>query len=544
MRTSSAIHLRLDARFLNDERSNYVSNKQTASPEVPKIDAAVLKVAAVVVLGSIMSILDITVVNVALPTFRSEFGVDRMSTVAWTVTAYTLALAAVIPMAGWAADRFGTKRLYLLALALFTFGSVLCAAAWSIESLVAFRVIQGLGGGMLMPLGMTILTRAAGPARIGRLMAIMGIPMLLGPIMGPILGGWLIENASWHWIFLINLPLGLAAIVYANVVLEKDSVKRSESFDFIGMLLMSPGLALFLFGVSSIPETGTMTEPKVWGSMLAGAILVISFVFYSFKPEHPLLDLRLFKNYNLSIAALTLFVFAGAFFGGLLLVPSYFQQVGGETALRAGLMMAPQGLGAMLTMPIAGILADRVPIGRIVPFGLTIICGGMFSLSTLNAETSNTTIMVTLFVMGLGMGLTMMPLMTSALRTLQAHQVARGSTLINIVQQVASSAGIAVITVVLTQKMEASKALTAATALHEAEQTGKQPSFEVLAYVQTLGDKFPGLVMDDMASAFATALTVSFFMCLVGLFVSLFLPKKRNPFQGDDAAPSAATLIH
>lgn len=522
-----------------------MSKSKAVTPEPgQKIDAVVLKVAVVVVLGSIMSILDITVVNVALPTFRTEFGVDRMSTVAWTVTAYTLALAAVIPLAGWAADRFGTKRLYLLALGLFTFGSVLCAVAWSIESLIAFRVIQGLGGGMLMPLGMTILTRAAGPDRIGRLMAIMGIPMLLGPIMGPILGGWLIDNASWHWIFLINLPLGVAAIVYAFVVLEKDSVEPSESFDFIGMLLMSPGLALFLFGVSSIPETGTMAEPKVWGSMLAGGILVISFIFYSFKPEHPLLDLRLFKNYNLSIAALTLFVFAGAFFGGLLLVPSYFQQVGGETPLRAGLMMAPQGLGAMLTMPIAGILADRVPIGRIVPFGLAIICGGMFSLSTLNAETSNTTIMVTLFVMGLGMGLTMMPLMTSALRTLAAHQVARGSTLINIVQQVASSAGIAIITVVLTQKMEASKALTAATALHEAEQTGKQPSFEVLAYVQTLGDKFPGLVMDDMASAFATALTVSFFMCLVGLVVSLFLPKKREPVLDDGAASAAASLIH
>lgn len=521
-----------------------MSKKSAPVQDAQKIDAAVLKIAVVVVLGSIMSILDITVVNVALPTFETEFDVTRKSTVAWTVTAYTLALAAVIPMAGWAADRFGTKRLYILALGLFTIGSVLCAVAWSIESLIAFRVVQGLGGGMLMPLGMTILTRAAGPDRIGRLMAIMGIPMLLGPIAGPILGGWLIDNYSWHWIFLINLPLGLAAIVYAYVVLEKDTVEPSESFDFIGMLMMSPGLALFLFGVSSIPETGTMTEPKVWGSMLAGALLVIAFIFYSFKPEHPLLDLRLFKNYNLSIAALTLFVFAGAFFGGLLLVPSFFQQVGGETPLRAGLMMAPQGLGAMLTMPIAGILADRFPVGRIVPFGMAIICGGMFSLSTLDANTSNTTIMVTLFVMGLGMGLTMMPLMTSALRTLQAHQVARGSTLINIVQQVASSAGIAVITVVLTQEMEASKAISASRALHEAQISGKQPSFEVLAYFQSMGEKFPAMVMDDMAGAFATALTISFVMCLAGFVVSLFLPKKRQQVQGDDTAASAASLMH
>ena len=168
-----------------------------SAPEYPdNIDGAVLKIAGVVVLGAIMTILDITVVNVALPTFQTAFtGIDDplpYSTVAWTVTGYTLALATVIPLTGWAADRFGTKRLYLAAIGLFTLGSALCAAAQSIEMLITFRVLQGLGGGMLMPLGMTIMTRAAGPHRMGRLMAVLGIPMLLGPIMGPILGGWLI----------------------------------------------------------------------------------------------------------------------------------------------------------------------------------------------------------------------------------------------------------------------------------------------------------------------------------------------------------------
>ena len=224
------------------------------------IDGAVLKIAGVVVLGAIMSILDITVVNVALPTFQEEFGTPddpiAYSHVAWTVTGYTLALATVIPMTGWAADRFGTKRLYMTAIALFTAGSVLCATAWDINVLIAFRVLQGLGGGMLMPLGMTIMTRAAGPHRMGRLMAILGVPMLLGPILGPIIGGWLIEVASWHWIFLINVPLGSIAIVYAWFVLAKDSPEPSESFDFLGMALMSPGLALFLFGVSSLPAEG------------------------------------------------------------------------------------------------------------------------------------------------------------------------------------------------------------------------------------------------------------------------------------------------
>ena len=424
-------------------------------PDDDRITPAILKVAGVVVLGSIMAILDTTVVNVALPTFITTFDVNSYSTVAWTITGYTLALAAVIPATGWAADRFGTKRLYIAALALFTLGSVLCATAWSIETLILFRVLQGLGGGMLMPLGMTIMTKAAGPHRIGRLMAILGIPMLLGPILGPIIGGWLIDAASWHWIFLINLPLGIAAIVYALMALPADAPVPSETFDFIGMALMSPGLALFLYGVSSIPGEGTVLATKVLLPGLIGLALMAAFVGWAFRPEHPLLDLRLFRDRNLTIATVVMFLFAASFFGALLLVPTYFQQVRGESVLKAGLLVAPQGLGAMVTMPLAGTLADKLPVGRIVPFGfLGIIVGvGGLAFST-DPDTSYWQIIVFLFIMGLGMGGTMMPTFTSALKTLREHQVARGSTLINVLQQVASSVGVAVMSVLLTNQQE------------------------------------------------------------------------------------------
>ncbi len=337
---------------------------------------AVLKIASVVVLGAIMSILDVTVVSVALTTFAEDFETSY-ATVAWTMTAYTLALATVIPVTGWAADRFGTKRLYMTALVLFVLGSVACAMAWDITSLIGFRVLQGLGGGMLMPLGMTIMTRAAGPDRVGRVMAVLGIPMLLGPIGGPILGGWLIEAASWHWIFLINLPIGIIALAAAFIILPSDKAKPSESFDFLGMILLSPGLALFLFGVSSIPEVGTVASARVLVSAGIGLALIIAFVFHALNKDHPLIDLHLFKNRQLTTAVITTSLFIVAFMGAGLLFPSYFIQVGGHTTLAAGLLMAPQGLGAMVTMPIAGRLVDKIGPGKIVLTGLPLILIGL-----------------------------------------------------------------------------------------------------------------------------------------------------------------------
>ncbi|MDD9347648.1 DHA2 family efflux MFS transporter permease subunit [Mumia sp.] len=515
------------------------STSQT--PDYPEnIDAAVLKIAGVVILGVIMSILDITVVNVALPTFQQEFGsaADPLaySHVAWTVTAYTLALATVIPLTGWAADRFGTKRLFIAAIALFTAGSVLCAAAQDINTLIAFRVLQGLGGGMIMPLGMTILTRAAGPHRMGRLMAILGIPMLLGPILGPIVGGWLIEHASWHWIFLINLPIGVATLVYAWFALPGDRPEPSESFDFLGMLLLSPGLALFLFGVSSIPEKGTVADTRVWIPMLVGAALMLAFVRHSFRPKHPLLDLRLFRHRNLTISVIVMFLFVAAFFGSLLLVPTYFQQVRGESTLDAGLLVAPQGIGAMLTMPIAGRLVDRIPVGRIVPFGFLGILVGLFPLTQITSETAYWKIIAALFVMGLGMGATMMPVFTSALKSLSHQEVARGTTLININQQIASSVGVAVMSVLLTAWLPTQRIWYAV--------VGSWQNPEIIP--QLGGQAAVDAVLADAGEAFAQTFWVAWVLLLLAVIPVAFLPRRRpaetpvGPEGAETPADSAA----
>src|SRR5690242_18494566 len=213
------------------------------------LDRGLLLVASCVVLGAIMSILDTTVVNVAIKTLAVDFHTS-LTTIQWVATGYTLALATVIPLTGWAADRFGTKRLYLTSITLFVCGSVLSGLAWSSASLIGFRVLQGLGGGMLMPAGMTILTQAAGPHRVGRVMAIIGVPMMLGPILGPVLGGWLVNDASWRWIFFINLPIGIVAFIAALRILPKDQPQVGERFDTLGLFLLSPGLALLIYGLA------------------------------------------------------------------------------------------------------------------------------------------------------------------------------------------------------------------------------------------------------------------------------------------------------
>ena len=503
-----------------------------SNPESDKLDVGVLKIAGVVVLGAIMSILDVTVVSVALPTFQNEFHVTY-ALAAWSMTGYTLALATVIPLTGWAADRFGTKRLYLLALTLFVAGSVLCAFAWDMPSLIAFRVFQGLGGGMLMPLGMTILTHAAGPHRVGRVMAVLGIPMLLGPIGGPILGGWLIESASWHWIFLINLPIGIAALIYSKVVLAADKPEPSESFDFKGMLLMSPGLALFLFGVSSIPGEGTINAPKVYIPAIVGLALMVTFVFHALRTEHPLIDLRLFANRNLTIAVIAMTLFSVAFMGAGLLFPSYFLQIRGETTLAAGLLLAPQGIGAMVTMPIAGMLADRIGPGKIVLTGIVVMAVGMTVFTQVDSDTTYALLLSALFVMGLGMGATMMPIMSAALASLTHEHVARGSTLMNIVQQGAGSIGTAVLSVVLTNRILSYQFSGPAIAAQ---------SDSEIAKMLPPGAMEAGL--SDAAGSFGTTFAVATVLIVLTLIPAFLLPRKKPVLPEGEDVKAAPVMMH
>jgi EmrB/QacA subfamily drug resistance transporter len=403
----------------------------------------------VVVLGAIMSILDVTVVNVAINHLADQFDAP-LATIQWVTTGYTLALATVIPVTGWAAARFGTKRLYMISIALFVGGSALAGAAWSAESLIFFRVLQGLGGGMIMPAGMTILTQAAGPARVGRVMSVVGIPMLLGPICGPILGGYLVDDVSWRWIFFINLPIGILTLLLAARILKRDEPRPGERLDLLGLILLSPGLAALIYGLAKGAQKGDFGTSETLIPTIAGALLVVAFTVRALTARNPLIDLRLLKRRSVAAASGTIALFMCAFMGAMLLLPLYYQVVRQESALAAGLLLAPQGLGAMVTMPVGGRLTDRIGPGRVVLAGLCVVVASVAGFTALlGAHTSYWALGSTLFVMGMGMGLTMMPTMAAAIQTLVHDEVPRASTMMNIIQQVSASVGTALMSVLL-----------------------------------------------------------------------------------------------
>jgi EmrB/QacA subfamily drug resistance transporter len=490
------------------------------------LDRKLLAVAGVVVLGAVMSILDTTVVNVAINTLGRDFNTS-LSTIQWIATGYTLALATVIPVTGWAADRFGTKRLYMLSIALFIAGSALSGAAWSAGSLIAFRVLQGLGGGMLMPAGMTILTRAAGPQRVGRVMAIIGVPMLMGPILGPILGGWLVDDVSWRWIFFINLPIGAVALLCSLRILPKDTPQPAQRFDALGLFLLSPGLALLIYGLAQSSSSGGFGAAKVIVPALAGVALLVAFLRHALHTADALIDLRLFANRTFAAAAGTLLLMVISVFGAMLLLPLYFQAVRGESALSSGLLLAPQGFGAMLVMPIAGQLTDRTGVGRIVLVGLSLVAVSTLALTQLAGDTSYWALGAALFVMGMGMGSSMMPLMSGAMQTLRRAQVARASTALNIIQQVGASIGTAVMSVILVAALK-----------------DRLPDAPAGGGLGGSGAGLPARIRDLMASAFAHTYWYALGLLALALFAALMLPRRKpEPIEDDDADDTAAPVL-
>jgi EmrB/QacA subfamily drug resistance transporter len=316
-------------------------------------------------------------------------------------------------------------------------------------------------------------------------------------------------------------------------MLPKDDPKPSESFDFLGMMLLSPGLALFLFGVSSTPQTGTIASARVLVPAIIGGLLVITFIWHALQATHPLIDLRLFRHRQLTVSVITMSLFSIAFFGAMLLFPTYFIKVRLESTLSAGILLAPQGIGAMFTMPLAGKLTDRRGPGWIVLSGIALIITGM-AVFTQVSDTSNYVLLLgALFVMGMGMGATMMPIMSAALGTLTHQEVARGSTLMNIVQQVAGSIGTAVMSVILTNQFLSKPAVQLANEAARDPSKQDQLTPDVLAQV-------PG----QMAEGFAVTFTVALVLVVACLVPTLLLPRKGHDHTEDSEGAPQLVAMH
>jgi EmrB/QacA subfamily drug resistance transporter len=306
------------------------------------VDRATWMVAGTVVLGSVMSVVDTTIVNVALRDLARDFGIS-ITEVHWVASGYLLALAIAIPLAGWASERFGAKRVWMTSVALFLVGSMLAGVSWSIGSLIAFRLLQGFGGGMIVPVGMSMLARAAGPGRLGRVMSVIGIAQLIGPVLGPVLGGLLVEHGGWRWIFYVNVPVGVLALMLAARTLPSDKPEPCERLDVRGFALLSPGLAALVFGLAEMSGGGGIAGPRAVGPLVAGVALVAAFVMHARRAPKPLIDVRMLQTRAFAAASGTTFCLAMSMFGALFLLPLYFQAGRGLSPAEAGLLLAPKG---------------------------------------------------------------------------------------------------------------------------------------------------------------------------------------------------------
>ena len=437
-----------------------------ASPEgraMPTSIAGILAALSAVILGAFMAILDATIVNVALPTFGRVFE-SSLQSLQWIITGYMLASAAVIPLSGWLSDRFGAKRVYLVALVLFTAGSALCAAATTAPMLTGFRVLQGLGGGMLMPVGMAILYRLAPPDKRGAVMGLFGIPMLLGPALGPVISGWLLEFASWPWIFLINVPVGAVAVVIGMRSLPSLGAENVGSrLDTLGMVLGPIAFASLTYGISESTEAGWTGRSTVTG-ITVGLIALAAFIARELTTVQPLLELRVFKSRDFSLAILTQWLIIAGMFGTFFLIPVFLQQVRGYSPFQTGLITLPNALVAAVTMPLAGKLYDKVGARPPVFAGLSIVAVSFWMLSGLSADTTAWDLMLPLAVMGGGMGMSMMPLGTHVLSTAPRNLVSRVTSLTGSCQNVVASLAIASFTTLLQSRFVANAAGGALTA--------------------------------------------------------------------------------
>jgi EmrB/QacA subfamily drug resistance transporter len=416
-----------------------------ASDHIPR---HVWVVCGVVILGMIMSILDTTIVNVALHTLSHDLD-SPLAQVQWVITGYLLSLAAVIPVTGWAARRFGAKQVYMTSLVLFTAGSAACGLSNSTTSLVLFRILQGAGGGMIMPVAMMIMAQVAGPQRMGRVMGFVSMPAMIAPILGPVVGGLILENLHWSWIFFVNVPIGVIAFALGWRMLPHTDSGAAGRLDVLGLAMLPAGFAALIYGVSELGSGAALGSGEVILPSAAGVVLIVLFCLHALRIENPLLDIRMYANRVFAGAAFTNFGLGAALFGAMILVPLYYQEVRGQSVVNTGLLTGPQGIGALIAMPLASRLTQRFGGGRVALCGVSLLCISTLPFTFIGADTSIVAISLVLVVRGLSIGLCFMPAMSAAFSAMRPEQVSDATPQINALQRTGGAIGTAVLAVVL-----------------------------------------------------------------------------------------------
>ncbi|GAB2469338.1 MDR family MFS transporter [Xylanimonas ulmi] len=429
----------------------------TSPPSAPDagrepFSPALRKVIAVTTLGAFMVFLDSTVVNVALQTLTKEWDTS-LSTIQWLVTAYLLAMTAVIPISGWFGARWGAKRVFIAAIAVFTLASLACALATSVEQLIAFRALQGIGG-IAVPVSQAILVRAAGPRLMARVVSVSGIPVIMAPVIGPTLGGLLLQHVGWESIFLVNIPIGMITVLLAVRLLPGDTITHPGKLDVPGLVTIVAASVGLTFGLSEIGNSGHATSAKVLVPLVSGALLLASFIVVSLRRAKPLLDLRLFKDQTYSAASLTNFFMGALSLGAVILMPLYFQTVRGEDAVATGLLLIPQGVGIAVALLRVARFVDKFGSGPVALVGGLISIVGTVPFVLIGDTTSYWWIGVAMVVRGFGIGTCAVPAVTAAFRAVSPMKIPDATVQLNVGQRIGGSLAAAILAVVLQRQLQ------------------------------------------------------------------------------------------
>lgn len=410
-------------------------------------------VALTVMLPTLIEIIDTSVVNVSLDHIRGSLsaGIDEST---WTITSYLVSNAIIIPMTGWLSRLFGRKRYLIFSISMFTLSSLLCGSAWNLQSLIVFRILQGIGGGALQPISQSILLETFPQRQHGMAMALFGIGIMFGPIIGPLLGGWITDNWSWHWIFFINIPIGIVSIlmVFFFIIDPPYMSRMKMKIDYWGLAFLAVGLGCLQIVLDKGQREDWFSSSFItWLTVISASSLVL-FIIVEFFAEHPIVNLRIFKNLTFSTGNMVMFFAFFNLFGSIVLLPIYLQTLMGYTSTLAGMVLGPGGVATLVAMPIAGRLVTKMNQKIILAFGIIVAAYSTYLMSRFNLLADFNTIIWPRVVLGVGMGFLFIPLTTLTMAGIRREDMGNASAIYNLLRNLGGSFGVAFVTTILARR--------------------------------------------------------------------------------------------